>query len=363
MKDQRKVDKTDRRSASSDSSSQPLGEFEFIKRIRVRADQKSRGLATGIGDDAAVLRPLAGKETVISADLLVENIDFQLNYTTPNLLGHKALAVSLSDIAAMGARPRWAMLSIGVPSSKWRSKFLDGFYEGFFELAANCGVALIGGDVSRTPDHIVIDSIVIGETERGRSVLRSGARAGDLIYVTGSLGGSAAGLKLLQSGRQVAESSLRSASAQSIENLLLRHLRPDARLGWGHFLGKQRLASAMIDISDGLSSDLMHICEESGVGATVEQAALPVDPAMSSYISDPSEQLPLMLNGGEDFELLFTVRPRNVQKLPANIGDVKIARIGRINRREDGVSILREDGLKTPLSPGGFKHFSERTGV
>src|SRR5436853_1694130 len=182
-------------------------EFDFINRIRQRALNHSENsslithhssLSFGIGDDAAVIRQRSGHDTVITTDLLVEEIDFRLNTTTPRLLGYKALAVSLSDIAAMGARPRFALLSIGVPSAIWNSDFVDELYEGFFSLAETYKVALVGGDVSRTPERIVIDSIVLGETRRGRAITRDGARAGDQIFVTGTLGGAAAGLQELE---------------------------------------------------------------------------------------------------------------------------------------------------------------------
>src|SRR5437764_2353927 len=214
-------------------------EFDFINRIRQRALNYSENsslithnssLSFGIGDDAAVIRQRSGHDTVITTDLLVEEIDFRLNTTTPWLLGYKALAVSLSDIAAMGARPRFALLSIGVPSAIWNSDFVDELYEGFFALAETYKVALIGGDVSRTPERIIIDSIVLGETVTGRAILRSGARAGDHIFVTGSLGGAAAGLRLLEHGARLRKTPPRSTYNQVVEQLILRQLRPEPRV-------------------------------------------------------------------------------------------------------------------------------------
>jgi len=158
-----------------------MNEFDFLKKIRMLANEQgiSSGLVHGIGDDAAVTKSFVGTDVLVSTDLLVEDVDFRRDTTHPNLLGHKALAVSLSDIAAMGARPRWALLSIGVPRDVWNFAFLDGFYEGFFQLARRYGVGLIGGDVSRTPEKIVIDSIVIGECLLEREIFRSGAKPGD----------------------------------------------------------------------------------------------------------------------------------------------------------------------------------------
>src|SRR5262245_20884892 len=163
-------------------------EFDFINSLRQRVASSSQSVVTGIGDDAAVFRNSSGKETVISTDLLVEDIDFRRTTTPPYLLGHKALAVSLSDIAAMGSRPLWSMISIGVPEEIWKTDFVDRLYDGLLDLANRYGVQLVGGDTSRTNEGVVIDSIVVGECSAGLAVMRSGARPGDQIFVTGSLG-------------------------------------------------------------------------------------------------------------------------------------------------------------------------------
>src|SRR5688500_12084892 len=170
-----------------------MNEFDFIKHIRAAAEShgNASGLLRGIGDDAALLSQTAGLETVVTTDLIVEDVDFHRATTQPAHLGHKALAVSLSDVAAMGARPLWGLLSIGLPQDIWNSDFLDGLYEGYLALADRYDLRLIGGDLSRTPEKIFIDSIVIGECAGGHAVLRSGAKPGDQIFVTGSLGGSA----------------------------------------------------------------------------------------------------------------------------------------------------------------------------
>ena len=210
MRDEEDDDDRLHHRARSSRRQQPRSEFDFIDTVRRKALNRRASrlsssliahpssLLSGIGDDAAVISQRTGRDTVITTDLLVEDVDFRLATTTPELLGHKALAVSLSDVAAMGALPRWALLSIGVPERIWRSSFPDKFYKGFFALADRYGVVLVGGDVSRTPERVVIDSIVLGEAIHGRALLRSGARAGDHIFVTGSLGGAAAGLLLLE---------------------------------------------------------------------------------------------------------------------------------------------------------------------
>ena len=346
-------------------------EFDFINSIRRRELRRLNArntdsslithhssLIKGIGDDAAVIRQRSGFDTVVTADLLVEGVDFDLERfrTSPRDLGHKALAVSLSDIAAMGARPSTCLLSVGVPRARWESDFLEQFYEGVFALAARHSVNVIGGDISRTPRHVVIDSIVLGETRRGRAVLRAGARPGDQIFVTGSLGGAAAGLRLLQEDSDTKGADRRGRARR---RLIRRQTRPTPRVEWGRLLGEQKLATALIDLSDGLSSDLSHLCAESGVGATVEAALLPLDPSIKAAGFDDADALRLALDGGEDFELLFTVRPRDASKLPGEVEGVRVTRVGEVTGERGNLKLLR-DGRALPLRPGGFEHFKSR---
>jgi thiamine-monophosphate kinase len=325
-------------------------EFEFINSLRQR-------FGSVIGDDAATVRTTPGTQTVITADLLVEDIDFRRSTAPAFLLGHKALAVSLSDIAAMGARPRWSLLSIGVPEDVWQTEFVEQLYDGLTGLARQYDVQLIGGDTSRTPEKIVIDSIVLGECTAANAVKRVGARPGDEIFVTGSLGGAAAGLRLIERGAHLAEQNLGDDDSQKIDHVLLRQLRPEPRVGWGIVLGEERLATSMIDISDGLSSDLNHLCEASGVGALIESSLLPIDHQVVELCGRRAlDPLQLALHGGEDFELLFTVRPEIAAKLPRRVDGVEIRRIGEIRNREDGVQIS-EGPRVWELHPGGWKHF------
>lgn len=346
-----------------------MNEFDFIRKIRKLAEERgaASGLVCGIGDDAAVLKSFTGTDVVVSTDLLVEDVDFHRDTTQPSLLGHKALAVSLSDIAAMGARPRWALLTIGVPNDVWESEFLDKFYDGFFQLADRYHVKLVGGDVSRTPETIVIDSIVIGECLMQREVFRSGAQPGDQIFVTGFLGDAAAGLRLIERGARLHGSSgkepVHSASVEHangsrpIDYLLLRQLQPEPRVGWGQLLGDKRLATAMIDISDGLSSDLNHLCSESNVGALIDASSLPIDPVVKDLSGRRAlDPLMLALHGGEDFELLFTVKPENVAKLPTRVDGVSLTRIGEIKDASAGVRIS-EASRTWNLEAGGWEHF------
>jgi thiamine-monophosphate kinase len=333
-------------------------EFDFINTLRQRAANSSlanQSLVSGIGDDAAVFRSAGGKETVITADLLVEDVDFRRTTTPPFLLGHRALAVSLSDIAAMGSRPLWSLISIGAPEEIWQTDFVERLYDGLFDLANPYGVQLIGGDISRTTDNIVIDSIVVGECTAGMSVKRSGASAGDQIFVTGSLGAAAAGLRLIERGAHLAEQNLGDEDSQKLDHVLLRQLRPDPRVGWGIVLGEERLATSMIDLSDGLSSDLNHLCTAGGVGALIDSALLPIDERVTELCGRRAlDPLQLALHGGEDFELLFTVKPGDIAKLPRRVDGVEITRIGEIT--SEGIRIS-EGSRIWELEPGGWKHF------
>jgi thiamine-monophosphate kinase len=350
-----------------------MNEFDFINKLRARVAAKQRSdsslithyslLVQGIGDDAAVIRSTGGKDSVVTTDLLIEEIDFRRETTTPELLGHKALAVSLSDIAAMGARARWGFVSIGLPADVWESGFAEQLYDGYLALADRYGVELAGGDVSRTTEKIVIDSMLIGECNSERAVLRRGATPGDQIFVTGFLGDAAAGLRLIERGARVhTASGPKRLEEHSIDRLLLRQLRPDPRVGWGLLLGEQQLASAMIDISDGLSSDLNHLCKESNVGAVIEAAQIPIDQLVTEICGRRAlDPLMLALHGGEDFELLFTIKPENVGRLPKRVDGVAITCIGTIKEHSYGVQIS-EGARVWNLEPGGWEHFRKDEG-
>ena len=343
----------------SDNNS-PRSEFDFIKSLRQRVAStrvKTDSLVSGIGDDAAVVRSSSGRDSIISADLLVEDIDFRRTTIPPYLLGHKALAVSLSDIAAMGARPLWSLTSIGLPDDVWQTDFIDRFYDGLLDLANHYGVQLIGGDTSRTNERIVIDSVVSGECAMDAAVMRSGARPGDQLFVTGSLGAAAAGLRLIERGAHLAEQNLADEDSQKLDHVLLRQLRPEPRVGWGLVLGEEQLATAMIDLSDGLSSDLNRLCEASGAGALIGSASLPIDNYVTELCGRRAlDPLQLALHGGEDFELLFTVRPADVSRLPRRVDGIEIKRIGEIVDASRGVKVS-EGARVWELKPGGWAHF------
>jgi thiamine-monophosphate kinase len=317
------------------------GEFDFIHSL------KSRYSLDHIGDDCAVLPKDDKTDLVITADMLVEDIDFRLDWTPPEFLGHKSLAVSLSDIAAMGATPKWAMLSIGIPESLWKTDFLDRFYAGLQLLADQHGVEIIGGDISRVSDKLVIDSTVLGGVAKGKAVLRSGAKPGDAIFVTGFLGGAAAGLKLLQKGRR-----FERETETAIRHLLFRQLQPIPQAQTGKLLLEYGLADAMLDLSDGLSSDLQHLTSASNVGARIDGERIPVDPAINAIFGPSEASLELALHGGEDFELLFTV---DQEKISAAL-DLGFHLIGEMTANV-GIIELTNQGEAVILEPKGYRHF------
>ncbi len=335
-----------------------MTEFEFIRRIRDQARSRAADdsdLIIGIGDDTAAIREQSGRETLITTDLLVENIDFRLEYAPPEWLGHKALAVSLSDIAAMGGTPAFSLLTLAIPQNGTpRESFWEEFFDGYFSLCKSEGVTLIGGDISSTPGPLSIDSIVIGRVAAGRAVRRDGARPGDAIYVTGRIGASAAGLKLLLDGERV------NASEESLVQRALRaHLRPEARTAFSRHAA--HLVNSMIDISDGLSQDLAHICEESRVAAIIDQDAVPVALETTLIHHDPRQAFLFAVSGGEDFELLFTADPGKEPALIEAAAGLPIARIGEIVEASDAHDVspllLRRNGNLEPLPVRGFNHF------
>lgn len=315
-------------------------EFQFLDSLRTKYSLPH------IGDDCAVLPKDSKTDLLLTADLLIEDIDFRLAWSTPEQLGHKALAVSLSDIAAMGGKAVWAMLSLGVPENIWNTDFIDRFYNGWFELARKYNVELVGGDISRSPDKMVIDSIVGGEAGKGKAILRSTAKPGDAIFVSGFLGGAAAGLRLLESGLQSPK------NRDNLDrNLLLKQLQPLPQLDHANILCLHGIASSMIDISDGLSSDLSHICKQSGVGARLEAEMIPIDANISLDIPS-TERFELALNGGEDFELLFTVEKKNISLLDS----LGVTRIGEVTANTGIIELMR-DGKAEILEPKGYVHF------
>lgn len=318
-----------------------MNEFDFIKNVKNRF-----GLEL-VGDDCAVLPKDLVSNLLITTDALVEDVDFRLDWTTPELVGHKALAVSLSDVAAMGGNPEWALLSIAVPEVLWNTKFLDQFYDGWHELARKHEVKLVGGDISRSPSKLFIDSTVGGSVARDKAVMRSGARPGDSIYVTGPLGAAAAGLRLLNENVR-----LSIGESDDRYSILMKQLRPEPHVEAGKQIGALGIASSMIDLSDGVSSDLAHICRASGVGAVINANDIPFDSGLIEIAGSINGMLNLALHGGEDFELLFTVPPEKI--FMPELED--FFRIGEVTANIGAIELIR-DGEAELLPPGGYRHF------
>ncbi len=311
----------------------PAQERELIRRIRRQAKSGPR-TSHGIGDDCAVISLPGGHEALVTTDFSIEDMHFRRAWHPADAVGHRCLARGLSDIAAMGGTPHAAFLSLALPADL-PQKWVDGFIAGLLKLAKRFRVTLAGGDTAQSPDGIAADIVVLGSVPSGRAVLRSGARAGDLIYVTGRLGDSSASLQELRAGKK-----LRPASH-------LRHFYPEPRIAVGQFLREKKLANAMIDLSDGLSTDLAHICEESGVGAMIDSAAL--------LAATRKQGLQLALHGGEDYELLFTASPK--RRVPTAVAGVPLTRIGEITRGKQ-IKLILPAGKSEPLEPHGWEHFS-----
>ncbi len=324
-----------------------LGEFGLIERIRNAAPQ-GRGVRAGIGDDAAWLA-CRGGALLVTTDLLIEGVHFDLRWTSFYALGYKTLAVNLSDIAAMGGVPDYLTLSLAVPGN-YRVEDIEEFYRGLNALARRSGVSVVGGDTSAA-DRLFISPALIGHCE-GRPVLRRGARAGDDLWVTGALGDSALGLSLLKKGMR----QRRAAAAMAYA--VRRHHFPNARIEAGAALGRTGLAKAMIDVSDGLLQDLGHLCAASGVGAEIDESALPLSRA---YRRLSKGDATAALGGGEDYELLFAARPRDrskIDRMRPRLG-VPLARIGRFVRGA-GVKVFDGSGRPRTVALGGFDHFKNR---
>jgi thiamine-monophosphate kinase len=313
-----------------------LAEREFIARLRRLAGRaKHCGVIRGIGDDCAILQIPAGQQLLVATDLCVEGVHFRREWHPARSVGHRCLARGLSDIAAMGGEPVACFLSLGIPA-ELPQKWADEFLRGLLQLGRQFHVPLAGGDTS-SAEKITADILLLGSVPAGKALLRSGARPGDRIYVTGELGGAAAVLKRLFAGEKIRPGSTS------------RHFYPVPRIETARLLRRRQLASAMIDLSDGLSVDLAHLCQESGMSALIEASAIPVAKAAT---------LDLAQHGGDDYELLFTARQR--VKVPPKIAGVPITMIGKILPKSSGRSAVRireESGHAKFLMAEGWQHF------
>jgi len=322
----------------------PLKEKLLLQRIRRAAARRGGVLQAGIGDDCAILRLPRGHEALLTTDFSLEGVHFRRDWHPPDAVGHRCLTRGLSDIAAMGGVPQAAFLSLALPPDL-PQKWVDDFISGLLWLADRYSVRLAGGDTAQSPAGVLTDIVVLGSVPAGKAILRSGAKPGDLIYVTGSLGSALTDLTRLRDGEKLRPKAH------------LKHFYPEPRIAVGQFLREKKLASAMIDISDGLSTDLAHICEESKVGAVIYGADIPLTwvPRSSRKLAGAGQALTAALHGGDEYELLFTARPD--RKIPRQIAGVPITRIGEVLRGDERL-LATPDGRTAILKPQGWEHFA-----
>jgi thiamine-monophosphate kinase len=318
----------------------PIAEKALIAEIRRVAKSSKSAVRAGIGDDCAILRRRSGRETLVTTDFSLEGVHFRRDWHSADSVGHRCLARGLSDIAAMGGDPEAAFLSLALPWGLPQS-WVRGFFRGLMRLAEKLQVTLAGGDTAESPDGILADIVVVGSVPKRKAVLRSEARTGDRIFVSGQLGGSAAAVLQLTGKPKV---NLRPRDYP-------RHFYPEPRLALGRILREKGFASAMIDTSDGLSTDLYHLCEESGVGAAVDATLIPC-----AAVGKPMREvaLDLALHGGEDYELLFT-SPWG-KCIPAQLGGVAVTQIGQITPSRK-IIIRTSANRAHELEPRGWEHF------
>lgn len=339
------------------SAPKPLGELALIEQISRTFSStgaaRNKAVALGIGDDCAILRPPPGHEILVTTDFSLENRHFRRDLHPPASVGHRCLARGLSDLAAMGAAPLAAFLSLALPAEIPRTRrgqrWVQDFLAGFHSLARQHNTPLAGGDTSESPaDFILADIILIGSAPRGRSLRRSGAHPGDALYVTGSLGGAHAELSALL------KRTHRSRSTASDGH---PHLYPQPRLAVGSVLLRRHLATAAIDLSDGLSTDLTHLCESSGLRAEIDSSALPLH-SLTAKLSR-QDALHAAVHGGEDYELLFAAP--TAMRIPRKIADVPITRIGTLHPPRAGkplITLHHGADISSELKPAGWQHFA-----
>lgn len=315
---------------------------DWLSRIH---QPSTSGLRLGIGDDGALIRPEAGQELILTADLSIEGVHFSQKYHPPEAVGHRALARSLSDVAAMGGWPRFALIALAL-SKQTRRAWVEEFYRGLSRLADRFHVRIIGGDTAIKAGGVVVDVVVAGTVAEGAALVRSGAKSGDAIFVAGTLGLSAAGLRALRSGKE-----------GRLTDAVRAHLYPEPQCRLGEYLSKERVATAAIDLSDGLSADLPRLLRASGVGARIRAAAIPAPRIRAGSGKRPRRALALALNGGEDYKLLFTAPTLKLARLPVSIGGARLTRIGEICKEHPGVALIEENGRWRPLPERGYDHF------
>lgn len=333
-----------------------LGEFGLIKRLTQGNETINPSTIKTIGDDAAVIDN-TGFQTVISTDMLVEGIHFDLMYTPLKHLGYKSVVVNLSDIYAMNAVPKQITVSLAL-SNRFSVEAVEELYEGIYAACKHYGVDLVGGDTTSSPRGLVISVTAIGQGQKDKLVYRNGAKVGDLVCVTGDLGAAYLGLQILEREKQL---YLDNPSVQpDLENqdyLIGRQLKPEARKDIIEmFATNQLVPTAMMDISDGLASELHHICQQSGVGAFIEESGVSIHPdAQMMALKFQIDPVACALSGGEDYELLFTIDPKDVERIKY-LPDIYIA--GEIVKAEDGIKLHTKGGNIHPITAQGWNHFN-----
>ena len=339
----------------SDSS-----EFQLIQAIRRQSTGPTHAsLLKGIGDDAAIIEPLQNEHLLVSTDLLIEGIHFDLKLTSFHNVGYRATLANLSDMAAMGGIPRYVLTSVAIPPH-YSLKDIRAMYRGLLSCCRQFNLQLIGGDTSASLMGMFLGITILGTVEKSRGLPRCGARIGDQIFTTGTLGDSWAGLKLLQPTGTKTKPRPEKRISQFLIN---RHLRPTPRIDIGRWLSTHRLATAAIDLSDGLSGDLAHLCRESGVGAMIDATKIPISPQCRSFAQNRNlDPISIALEGGEDYELLFTV-PEGHQNEMQRIEDhhgVRITFIGTIQPRKSGMRIKLANGSIRKIIVSSYDHFRRK---
>ena len=344
--------------APSRRSVSHLGEFELITLMKHTLSDCHLPPPRGIGDDAAVIRQSSNYEWLVSNDLFIENIHFDASFSSYRQIGYKAAAVNISDIAAMGGNPEYLMAGLAVPQST-SVMSIRALYHGLKAICKEFNLKLIGGDTSVSPTKVFISITIIGKVKCGEALCRAGAKVGDHIYVTGTLGDSVAGLHLLQNPTHTVIGQLPKSI---VRFLIKRHLHPTPRVRLGRFLSQRKFATAAIDLSDGLSGDLYHLCQASRVGATIEERRIPISRQCSTYAKQTHESsMKLSLNGGEDYELLFTAPPHQHKQLEQLARRLKqtITYIGIIQNRKHGLQLKKVDGGLQPIPRHSYDHFHQ----
>ncbi|MFQ5825083.1 MAG: thiamine-phosphate kinase [bacterium] len=329
-----------------------IGEFGLIERIKKIVEVPNKDLLTGMDDDTAAFRISKDQILLLSTDALIEGVHFSLKYFSFFHLGWRAMAANLSDLAAMGGWPQYAVVSLSLPQNL-QVESVEEMYHGMKTLADQYHTTIIGGDTTRSPERIFISLAVIGQVEENQLTQRAGAQVGDALFITGTLGGSQAGLKVLKSQ----EAWLKKKYGSAVE----RHLSPKPRIKEALFLVNKFAIHSMIDISDGLASEVNHICHQSDVGALVYESQLPLDPETKSVAEYFGESpVDYAMNGGEDYELLFTTPEINVHEIQKKIHKkfgLSCSKVGMIIEKAEGIYLEKTDRKKIPLDFKGYDHF------